>query len=196
MKKILLYPFRFLDGLVDRVVSLAGAVGLAQFPQFFAQYLQRLGGHLEEARLVIARYRAAAETLDLTLEEYLAEHLASGNEIFVSSGQVMTGVLQRLGELEEAFLALQQAGPFTRWWFFLLKADPLIIRETFRYFQPGLPTTVEGLIYGLAGLFLAWGLYRGLMALVRCTGRKIGALVRKPAAPVKPGRTTKPGLPL
>ena len=60
MEKILLYPFRFLDGLVDRVVSLAGAVGLAQFPQFFAQYLQRLGGHLEEARLVIARYRAAA----------------------------------------------------------------------------------------------------------------------------------------
>ena len=31
MKKILLYPFRFMDGLVDRIVSLAGAIGLAQF---------------------------------------------------------------------------------------------------------------------------------------------------------------------
>ena len=34
MKKILLYPFRIMDGLVDRIISLAGAVGLAQFPSF------------------------------------------------------------------------------------------------------------------------------------------------------------------
>ncbi|NLY89597.1 MAG: DUF2937 family protein [Firmicutes bacterium] len=193
MKKILLFPFRIMDGLADRIISIAGAVGLAQFPQFFAQYLQRLGGHLEEARLVITRYRAAAESLDLTLEEYLAQHLASGNEIFVSSGQVLTGVFQRLTELEEAFRALQQAGPFTRWWFFLLKADPLIIRETWRHFHPGLPTTVEGLIYGLAGLFLAWGLYQGVRALILYGGRKIGALL-KPG--VKPGRPAKPGLPM
>jgi hypothetical protein len=201
MKKIFLFPFRIMDGLVDRIISLAGTVGLAQFPQFFAQYLQRLGGHLEEARLVIARYRAAAETLDLTLEEYLAEHLASGNEIFVSSGQVLTGVLQRFTELEEAFLALQQAGPFTRWWFFLLKADPFITRETWRYFRPGLPTTTEGLIYGLAGLFLAWGLYQGLRALILYSGRKIRALLKpatlvKPGPPVSSGQPPKPGLPL
>ena len=147
---------------------------------------------------MIARYRAAAETLDLTLEEYLAEHLASGNEVFISSGQVLTGVLQRLTELEEAFLALEQAGPFTRWWFFLLKADPLIIRETFRYFRPGLPTTTEGLIYALAGLLLAWGLYQGLKALILYSSRKIGVLLSrgraKPAIPGRPGRPGRPGI--
>lgn len=107
----------------------------------------------------------------------------------------MSGVLKRLSELEEAFSALQQAGPFTRWWFFLLKADPLIAKETFRNFRPGLPMTTEGLIYGLAGLLLAWGLYRGLRVLIFYGGRKIGTLL-KPTAPAKPGRPTKPGLPL
>jgi hypothetical protein len=204
MKKILLYPFRFMDGLVDRIVSLAGAIGLAQFPQFFAQYLQRLGGHLEEARLTIARYQAAAETLDLSLEEYLAEHFASGNEVFVSSGQVIAGILERLIRLEEAFFALEEAGGFTRLWLFLLKADPLIAKETWRYFRPGLPTTGEGLLYGLTGLLLAWGLYRGLKALAGYSGRKIGGLFArgKPAvpgrqkSPAKPEPPVKPGLPV
>jgi len=204
MKKILLYPFRFMDGLVDRIVSLAGAIGLAQFPQFFAQYLQRLGGHLEEARLTIARYQAAADTLDLTLEEYLAEHLASSNEVFVSSGHIMAGVLERFTQLEEAFFALEEAGVFTRLWSFLLKADPLIVKETWRYFRPGLPTTTEGLLYGLAGLLLAWCLYRGLIALARYSGRKFGGLFArgKPAIPgrekrpAKPGPPAKPGLPV
>lgn len=194
MKRIFLFPFRIMDGLVDRIISIIGAVGLGQFPQFFSQYLQRLGGHLEEARLIITRYQEVAEALDLTLEEYVAQHLASGNDIFVSSGQVLTGIVQRFAELEESFLALQQTGPFTRWWFFLLKADPLIIRETWQHFGPGLPTTIEGLIYSLAGVFIAWGLYQGLKAVIRFCGRKIGTLL-KPTAPVKPGTPAKPGTP-
>ncbi|HBR34948.1 MAG TPA: DUF2937 domain-containing protein, partial [Firmicutes bacterium] len=49
MRKLLRKLLRFFNGLLDRVVAVCGVVGLAQFPQFFGQYIQRLGGHLAEA---------------------------------------------------------------------------------------------------------------------------------------------------
>ena len=53
--------FRFLGGLLDRIIAVFGAVGLAQFPQFFSQYIQRLGGHLAEAQFILVRYEMTAE---------------------------------------------------------------------------------------------------------------------------------------
>jgi len=44
MLKTLRHPVRFLDGIVDRVFTVLGAVTLSQFPQFYGQYMQRLGG--------------------------------------------------------------------------------------------------------------------------------------------------------
>jgi len=188
MKKIFRYPLRMVDGLLDRILAVIGVVGLAQFPQFFNQYLQRLGGHLEEARLTIARYINAAESLDLSLEAYVAEHLASENKIFTSSGQVMTDIVQRLHHLEESFLALKQAGPFNRWWIFLREMERPIVHETWQNFTPGIPTTIEGFYYGLAGLLVVWGLYQGLKTLMLSLGRKTASFFRPPR--------TKPGIPV
>lgn len=185
MKKIFRYPLRLVDGLIDRILAVIGLIGLAQFPQFFHQYLQRLGGHLEEARLIIARYITAAEALGLSLEAYMAEHLSSDNQIFVSSGQVMTDLVQRLQQLEASFLALKQAGPFNRWWVFLREMEKPIVVETWQNFTPGIPTTLEGLCYGLAGLLVVWGLYQGLKSLLLFLGRKTASLFQSP--PREPG---------
>lgn len=40
-----------LDKLVAIVFAVAGGLVSAQFPQYLAQYLQRLGGHIDEAQL-------------------------------------------------------------------------------------------------------------------------------------------------
>lgn len=60
MKSIIKIKEFFKDKL-DRVFSAlfatAGAVLLAQFPQFLAQYLQRLGGHIDEAMLASSKYK-------------------------------------------------------------------------------------------------------------------------------------------
>jgi hypothetical protein len=36
------------ETLLDRVLCVAGAITLSQAPEFFQQYLQRLGGHLAD----------------------------------------------------------------------------------------------------------------------------------------------------
>jgi len=91
MFRAIRHPLRFVDGILDRVISIIGAVAFSQFPQFFGQYMQRLGGHLAEAKLALVQYIVAAEVLDLTLDEYIREHLESGSEVFTSSGQSITG---------------------------------------------------------------------------------------------------------
>ena len=159
MFKAIRHPLRFIDGILDRIISIIGAVAFSQFPQFFGQYMQRLGGHLAEAKRALAQYIAAAEALNLTLEEYIREHLESGSEVFISSGKVIQDLLGRVQSLELSYQALQDATIYNRWLIFLREVDWSIATGTWENFVPGVPTTVEGLTYALAGLLLGWGIY-------------------------------------
>ena len=87
MLKLLRHPINFLDGIADRIATVLGAVSLSQFPQFYGQYMQRLGGHLDEARRALEQYIQAARKLNMSLDEYIAEHLESGSDVFISTGR-------------------------------------------------------------------------------------------------------------
>lgn len=173
MHKLWKLPFRFLNGLIDRTIAVLGVVGFAQFPQFFAQYLQRLGGHLAEAQFLLLSYELTAEYFNMTLEEYIATHLQSGNEIFASSGQLIVELMNRIKALENSFLALNNAPVYSRWWVFLKEYDLEIVKETLSIFTPGIPTTTEGLIYGACGLLVAWVAYIMFKALLKILVRII-----------------------
>lgn len=159
MKELLRYPSRFLSGLLDRAFALLGALLLAQFPQFYGQYLQRLGGHIDELRRTVEGYEQAAAALGVSLELYIEEHLAAESEVITSSGEIISNLVERLWQLESSFQALIQAAPLTRWIVFVQHADWAVVRQCLHRFTPGIPTTVEGLVYAGAGLLLGWGLY-------------------------------------
>lgn len=156
MRNFLAYPLQLLKGFLDRACALTGALLLAQFPQFYGQYLQRLGGHLEEARHTMALYEETAASLGFTLEQYIDHHLISDSAVFVSSGQAIASLLERLHQLERSFSTLLEAAPLFRWWIFLGEAEWPIVAQTWRGFTPGIPTTAEGLFYAAAGLLLGW----------------------------------------
>jgi len=52
------------EGLLDRLLCLVGAVVFAQAPEFFQQYLQRLGGRLDEARRQLEVFRDVGARVD------------------------------------------------------------------------------------------------------------------------------------
>ncbi len=178
MKMLLRYPFRFLGGLLDRACALLGAVLLAQFPQYFGQYLQRLGGHLDELRATVYTYEQAAAALGLTLDQFIEEHLLAESEVLAASGNIIVNLLERLHRLEQSMSALLQADPLNRWFIFLREADWSIARQTWSAFTPGVPTTAEGLAYAGAGLMLGWGLYSLLKAVGQPVFRRIFASKR------------------
>jgi BMFP domain-containing protein YqiC len=136
--------------------------------------MQRLGGHLDEARHMLQQYIDAAAALGLSLDVYIREHLESGSEVFTSTGRIIADLVERVQTLEQAYQALQDAGIISRWFVFLREVDWTIAAGTWENFVPGVPTTLEGLIYALTGLLLGWGLYALLKSLIAIPIKAIG----------------------
>ena len=152
---------------------------MSQFPQFYGQYMQRLGGHLDEARLMLQQYIDAAAALGLSLDAYIREHLESGSEVFTSTGRIIADLVERVQTLEQAYQALQGAGVFSRWFVFLREVDWNIAAGTWENFVPGVPTTLEGLLYALTGLLIGWGLYVLLKSLIAIPIKAFGQKNKK-----------------
>lgn len=58
-KKVPAWIGNKIDQILLVIFGMAGGLTLGQFPQFFAQYMQRLGGHIDEARQIFEQYNIA-----------------------------------------------------------------------------------------------------------------------------------------
>ena len=97
------------DGLLDRVLCVLGTVAFSQVPEFMQQYLQRLGGHLDEARRQLAQFRQVAEQSGLTLDRLITQTGTNSDPAVAKLGGVMTEAVTRVEELQSAQVALQSA---------------------------------------------------------------------------------------
>ena len=152
LKSIVSSPLMLVDGLIDRVFAVSFAVLFAQLPQFIAQYIQRLGGHLDELARIISQYRDGAQASGKTLEQFISTHLNSGIPDFISTGKIMESNLSRYDILSQSLEAIRSANVTVKPFVFLRNADFSIVKGTFVNFTPGVPVTVEGAIYALSGL--------------------------------------------
>jgi len=132
------------DTLTGAVFTGAAGAALSQLSAFIQQYLQRLGGHLDEARrnydllLGAERYRQ----LDQAAREILAND-----------------ALARVNEIQGAHDAIVNAGLFARPFVFLRHLDTDVAERTLAQFKPALPVDTEGLVYAGLGLVLGLALY-------------------------------------
>jgi hypothetical protein len=135
------------EGLLDRLLCVVGAVLFSQLPEFIQQYLQRLGGHLDEARRQLEQFRAVASQSDLTLDQIQA-------------------TTERVDALAAADAAIRQASMLSRPFVFLRHLDFSIVHATWTIFKPAVPTTVEGLFYAVCGMLLALAFYHGGVKII------------------------------
>ncbi len=151
------------DGFLDRALCVVGALAFSQAPEFIQQYVQRLGGHVDEARRQVAQFRRAAEESGVTLDDLISQTNANANSAVAKLGNVMSTATVRLDSLESAQQAIAQSSLFERPFVFFQHMDSEIARSTWSVFKPALPTTVEGLVYALAGMLILICLYHGLV---------------------------------
>lgn len=169
---------RLFDSLTDRILCVVGAGLFSQGPEFMQQYLQRLGGHLDEARRQLAVFQKTATQAGLTLDEFILRTAGNADTAVSRLGGVMTDSVNRVASLQTAHDALLQSALWERPFVFFRHLDAAIARATGAVYQPAVPTTVEGLLYALAGLLFFLSLYHlGVKRLL--------ALFTRPAAPVK-----------
>ncbi|HVU17574.1 MAG TPA: DUF2937 family protein [Candidatus Didemnitutus sp.] len=147
------------DGLLDRALCVLGAVIFSQGPEFMQQYLQRLGGHLDEARRHLVQFQDTAAQSGLTLDRLIAQTNANPDPAVAKLGSVMAEASTRVDSLATAQAAIQDASLWTRPFVFLRHLDPSIAHATWSAFKPAVPTTVEGLVYALAGMLVLLAIY-------------------------------------
>ena len=144
---------------VDWALCVAGAVLFSQFPEFFHQYLQRLGGHLAEARRQLEQFRRAAVQAGVNLDALISEVSAQRDPAVARLGSVMLETRARVDSLAAAESALRGASAWSRPFVFLRDLDPQIARGTWAAFRPAVPTTAEGLCYAAAGMVAMLAVY-------------------------------------
>jgi hypothetical protein len=147
------------DGLLDRILCAAGAVLFSQMPEFMQQYLQRLGGHLDEARRNLQQFRDTAAHSGLTLDHFVAQTAGNSDPAVAKLAGVMTQAAARVDDLAAAQAAITHASLWSRPFVFLRHIDPAIAQATWGIFKPAVPTTVEGLVYALAGMLVLLAVY-------------------------------------
>lgn len=152
--------------------GIAGGVGLSQFPEFSQQYMQRLGGAVDELERQVSRYEQDAEALGLTVEALLAELAAEGPRAETQAGHIATDIA-RHAQLSEALERLQGAGPFMRARMASLMSDREIAGQAFEAYKPAVPATFEGAVFAGTGFVAGWA---GLSAVVAALGGLWGAL--------------------
>ncbi len=148
---------RILNGLA----AIVGAGSLAQFPAFFQQYLQRLGGMLDQARLDVARLLKDAQSQGLSLDAYLEELRATGSSAAAGTADRELARVDTVNDLESAYNALTLSGPLERPLNFARHLDPKVAEETLKAFEPAVPVTVEAMIYAGCGMLVALLLLAG-----------------------------------
>ena len=151
------------DGFIDRLLCVVGVIVFSQAPEFIQQYLQRLGGHLDEARRQLAQFRDVAAQSGLTLDRLIAQTSSNTDTAVAKLGGVMTHSVERVAELESAQAAIQNASLWSKPFVFARHVDPTIAQATWDIYRPAVPTTVEGLIYALLGMFVFLALYHALV---------------------------------
>jgi Protein of unknown function (DUF2937) len=152
-----------------RALSLVGGAGLglalSQFPEFSQQYEQRLGGAVDELRIIVTDFDAAAARQGLDRTEALARYRENPDTFIVGRGADMDATIARYERLSASLAALQQADPVERVLGFAEYYDSEIGARALDTFEPAVPATAEGAAYAGVGFLGGYGLLSGLIAL-------------------------------
>ncbi len=159
LKKILLAPLQFIEAVADRAIAAAGAVIFMQIPAFIVQYLQRLGGHVDELKILIDKYKAAAAESGRLLPEYVQLHIQSGVKEFASTGRIMSENIDRFNFLNDSYRQISDAAGINKLFIFIKKGDIDIIRGTYTDFVPSISLDIYSVIYAAAGIAVFMSLY-------------------------------------
>ena len=133
-----------LDRLIGTVIGAFSGLGASQTQAYIQAYLQRLGGHIDEARSTYQKLQTG---------EFLPGIEGPAQE------RMAAAFGRRLDDLTEAYSAIASADIFERPWQFAMHMDRAIAEATLTNFTPALPLDTASLVFALAGVVLGWLLY-------------------------------------
>ena len=149
-----------------RMVAGIGGLGLAlvlsQFPEYAQQYTQRLGGAVDELRVITEDFDRAAAEGGLDRATALGRYEASNDDFLAGRGSSMTATFQRYDQLSTTLARIQNADAIERLQSLPAYLDTDIGRRTLESYKPAVPVTMEGILYAGGGFILGYLVLSGL----------------------------------
>jgi len=154
------------------VVSIVNTVGgilcgcaLSQFPEYSQQYVQRMGGALDELATVVQDFDSSAKSAGYNRDEALA--VMTGSEFLESRQDDMRRTFDRFDILFDDYARLKDADAFKRLAYVARMRDGEVFKGTVNDFKPAVPLTIEGAGFVGLGFLFGYGLFAGFMRLFR-----------------------------
>ena len=158
-------------GLLDRVVLVSAAVAGGLIPGFIAQYRQRLGGRLDQARLDLEPWQKLADQFyHGDIEKLIQYHLSSTDPTFHSEGAVIRALVATVHQLQSTVDALH-GSLASQAAYLALHADLSVAHATLADWVPTFALSGEGLVFALVFAVLVWLIFHVLWWLLGRTGR-------------------------
>lgn len=155
------------QSVLRRLIAGTGGVALAivcsQFPEYAQQYTQRLGGAVDELRVITEDFDRAAAEGGLDRTAALDRYNASNDDFLAGRGSSMSATFVRYETLSRTLAEIQGAGPVERLQSLPAYLDTDIGRRTLENYQPAVPVTMEGILYAGAGFIAGYLLVSALV---------------------------------
>tara|TARA_R110002020_G_scaffold21095_1_gene71615 strand:- start:442 stop:954 length:513 start_codon:yes stop_codon:yes gene_type:complete len=149
-----------------RIIAGIGGLGLAlslsQFPEYAQQYTQRLGGAVDELRVITENFERSAAVAGLDRSQALQRYVASNDSFLTGQGTSMTATFARYDYLSATLARIENADPVSRFQQLPAYLDSDIGRRTLENYRPAMPVTIEGILYAGAGFILGYLVFSGL----------------------------------
>jgi hypothetical protein len=161
-----------LQGLLDRLLLVAAVVTGGLVPGFIAQYRQRLGGRLDQARLDLEPWqRIADQSYQGDVGRLIQYHLGSSDPTFHSEGSVIQALVTSVQQLQATVEALQ-GSLLHQVTYLVLHADVDLARGTLKDWVPTFALSAEGLAFAALFGVAVWLLFQASWwLLARAYGR-------------------------
>ena len=149
-----------------RMVAGIGGIGLAvalsQFPEYAQQYTQRLGGAVDELRIVTEKFDRDAADAGLDRQQALTRYQSSTDDFLTGRGTSEAANFTRYEELSATLARIEHADAVERFQSLPDYLDSDIGRRTLENYRPALPVTMEGILYAGGGFILGYLILSGL----------------------------------
>lgn len=156
----------FLRGLLDRILLVCAVVAGGLVPGFIAQYRQRLGGRLDQARLDLAPWqRLADQYYQGDIDRLIRYHLESADPKFHAEGGIIRALLETVQRLQSAVDAMH-GSLFHQAAYLALHADPGLAGATWRDWVPTFALSAEGIVFALVFAAVTWLAFHALWRLL------------------------------
>ncbi|EJZ21137.1 DUF2937 family protein [Rhizobium sp. Pop5] len=145
---------------IARIIAVAaGVVGgmvFSQAPEFAQQYRQRIGGAIDELRVIVEDFSQQAATHHLDRQEALNAYAQSSDDFLRDRGVSMQSTITRYETLLSQQQKLGTAAPVAKPFVLVGNADDVVFANTWRDFVPGVPVSFAGLVWGAIGFIGGW----------------------------------------